>query len=135
MDATEQNGPRSQKKMTYIFVLIIVAVFVLLFWLFLPLTSVHIPKETRCGDGVCDEDCFTCPADCSCKQGSVCYNDLKKCGKIPSDVTSLLDRTYGKGNYRVIGSWTEDGERVFHATAGGKGILIKNRDITEMEPL
>jgi hypothetical protein len=131
---TEERAVKSGRGYTLIFVAAAVAVFLTLFYIFLPATSVVVQREKKCGDGVCDEDCFTCPADCPCGKG-VCYNDMKKCGSLPDDVTSLMEKTYGRGNYTITGSWTEAGERIFHAAAGGRDLFIKNGSITEMEPL
>jgi len=91
---------------------------------------VDIKIEKECGDGICDEDCFTCPLDCICKQ-EVCYNDKQSCGPIPYAVKGLVQREYGDG-YTITESWMTGGERYFRVLAGGKEIIIRNENITEI---
>jgi len=117
---------------TYVLVSAVVIVFLVLFFIFLPLTAVKITKATRCGNGVCEESCFTCASDCPCASGKVCFNDLGTCGAVPDEAKAALER-YGGGTF--LDSWEEEEARTFHARSGGKDVLIKSGAIAEMKPL
>lgn len=118
--------------MTYVLIAAVVLVFFALFFIFLPLTAVKVPKITRCGNGVCEEDCFACPVDCACNKGKVCFNDLGKCESIPSDASALL-QSYDSWSF--VESWTEGTQRAFLVQADGKAVIIKGGNITELDPL
>lgn len=127
-----EETTKTDRKVTYMFIIVGVMMAAILFYIFIPMTVVNVEIDKECGDGFCNENCFSCPLDCECKQG-VCYNEQGKCGKIPTDITNLL--TQRLGQYSVTESWADDDGRTFKAVTDNKEYLIKNGDIIELGSL
>ncbi|MCK4429570.1 MAG: hypothetical protein KAU95_04285 [Candidatus Aenigmarchaeota archaeon] len=45
------------------------------------------PKQSACGNGICevDENCFSCLKDCKCGEGEICSEEKKICVKIEEE--------------------------------------------------